>query len=155
MNKEKVQEKSKRKTKKSMDEMAVIPYNLLPFLQCLWWFLKVEKENKFKCWLNELEVSMPFMDVVMQILKKLLTCKDAIEKTIMELKENATTCSILQQSILLKLKDPCSFSIPCVIGEFLVGKTLCDLGESVSIMPYSLSKKHSLQEATPTNMTYR
>jgi len=36
------------------------------------------------------------------------------------------------------ISDPGSFSIPCVIGKVEIERGLCDLGVSVSIMPYSL-----------------
>ena len=40
-----------------------------------------------------------------------------------------------------KLKDPQSFSIPCVIGSETIKKATCDLGENVSLMPLSLSER--------------
>ncbi|XP_031095140.1 uncharacterized protein LOC115999430 [Ipomoea triloba] len=52
-----------------------------------------------------------------------------------------------------KLKDPGSFAIPCIIGGFVVGGALCDLGASVSLMPYSMCKRLNLGEPKPTTMT--
>ncbi|XP_050889607.1 uncharacterized protein LOC127094885 [Lathyrus oleraceus] len=52
-----------------------------------------------------------------------------------------------------KLKDPGSFSIPCVIGKFIIDKDLCDLGVSVSLMPLSTCKKLNLGELRPTKMS--
>jgi hypothetical protein len=43
-----------------------------------------------------------------------------------------------------KLKDPESFSIPCVIGSETIEKTMCDLGESVSLMPLSLCERFGI-----------
>jgi len=40
-----------------------------------------------------------------------------------------------------KLSDPGSFSIPCVVTKVEIKRGLCDLGASVSIMPYSLFHK--------------
>ena len=40
-----------------------------------------------------------------------------------------------------KLPDPGSFSIPCIVGKVEIERELCDLGVSVSIMPYSLFHK--------------
>jgi len=37
-----------------------------------------------------------------------------------------------------KLPDQCNFSIPCIMGKVEIERGLCDLGASVSIMPYSL-----------------
>jgi len=43
-----------------------------------------------------------------------------------------------------KLKDPKSFSIPCVIGSETIKKAMCELGESVSLMPLSLCERLSI-----------
>ena len=51
-----------------------------------------------------------------------------------------------------KLKDPGSFTVPCVIGGTHFDKALCDIGASVSLMPYSIYKKLDLEELNPTNM---
>ena len=39
------------------------------------------------------------------------------------------------------LKDLENFSIPCVIGSETIEKAMCDLGESVSLMPLSLCER--------------
>ena len=43
-----------------------------------------------------------------------------------------------------KLKDPGSFSIPCIVGNMGIARALCDLGSSVSLMPYSIFQKLNL-----------
>jgi hypothetical protein len=68
------------------------------------------------------------------------------------LKENLCS-AIFQNKMPLKLKDPGSFSIPCVIGNFVIDKALCDLGASVSLMPLSISKKLNLGDLKPTRMS--
>jgi len=40
-----------------------------------------------------------------------------------------------------KRPNPGSFSMPCVVGKVEIKRGLCDLGASVSIMPYSLFHK--------------
>jgi len=52
-----------------------------------------------------------------------------------------------------KLKDPGSFSIPCVIGNEAIEKVMCDLGASVSLLPLSLLKRFGIGELKPTRMT--
>ena len=47
---------------------------------------------------------------------------------------------ILPKKLPPKLKDPESFSIPCVIGSKTIKKVMCDFGESVSLIPLSLSE---------------
>ncbi|CAM8950209.1 unnamed protein product [Rhodiola kirilowii] len=54
-----------------------------------------------------------------------------------------------------KLKDSGSFSIPCDIGGLTIRRALCDLGASVSIMPYSLYSKLNLGDLCSTNISIR
>ena len=63
-------------------------------------------------------------------------------------------CSALvSNDFPLKLKDPGSFSIPCSIHGFKFNSALCNLGASVSIMPFSVFKKLNLGPLRPTNTT--
>jgi len=48
---------------------------------------------------------------------------------------------IIQDKLPSTLKDPESFSIPCVIVSETIEKTMCDLGDSVSLMPLSLRER--------------
>ncbi|XP_075507576.1 uncharacterized protein LOC142544410 [Primulina tabacum] len=52
-----------------------------------------------------------------------------------------------------KLKDPGSFSIPCMIGDVVFPKALCDLGASINLMPLSVFRKLGLGEPKPTQMS--
>ena len=40
-----------------------------------------------------------------------------------------------------KLPNPSSFSISCIVGKVKIERALCDLGASISVMPYSLFHK--------------
>jgi len=51
---------------------------------------------------------------------------------------------IIRDKLQPKLKDPWSFSIPCVTGFKAIEKTMCDLGESVSLMSLSLIERMSI-----------
>jgi len=44
-----------------------------------------------------------------------------------------------------KLSDPGSFSIPCIMGKVESERALCDLGASISPMPYSFFYKLHLR----------
>ncbi|XP_024018025.1 uncharacterized protein LOC112090591 [Morus notabilis] len=52
-----------------------------------------------------------------------------------------------------KLKDPGSFTIPCIIGELHIEKALCDLGASINLTPLSIFWKLNLGEITPTTIS--
>ncbi|XP_050889287.1 uncharacterized protein LOC127094505 [Lathyrus oleraceus] len=65
----------------------------------------------------------------------------------------AECITIIQHNMPPKLKDPGSFSIPCVIGKFIIDKALCNLGATVSLMPLSTCEKLNLGELRPTKMS--
>ncbi|XP_042387814.1 uncharacterized protein LOC121979902 [Zingiber officinale] len=52
-----------------------------------------------------------------------------------------------------KLKDLGSFSISCIIKDQKINKTFCNLGASVSLMPFSLCKRLGLGDQMLTTMT--
>ncbi|KAJ9168498.1 hypothetical protein P3X46_020013 [Hevea brasiliensis] len=63
-------------------------------------------------------------------------------------------CSaVLQNKLPPKLKDPGSFSIPCLIGNKKIDKALCDLRASMSLMPLSICKKLEIIELRPTTIS--
>ncbi|XP_073314724.1 uncharacterized protein [Primulina huaijiensis] len=62
-------------------------------------------------------------------------------------------CALVQNKIPPKLKDPGRFSIPCVIGDIVFHKALCDLGASINFMPLSVFRKLGLREPEPTRMS--
>ena len=51
------------------------------------------------------------------------------------------------------MQDLGSFTIPCTIGDYELGKTLCDSGASINLMPLSMVKRLGLGELTPITMT--
>ncbi|XP_042410073.1 uncharacterized protein LOC121999456 [Zingiber officinale] len=51
-----------------------------------------------------------------------------------------------------KLQDPESFFIPCKIGTTLIERDFCNLGESVSLMPYSICNKLGLKDIKLTTI---
>ena len=51
------------------------------------------------------------------------------------------------------MKDPGSFTIPCIIGGVKIQKALCDSGASINLMPLSVAKQLSLGELIPTSIT--
>ena len=64
------------------------------------------------------------------------------------------TCSVvIKRGLPEKMKDPGSFTIPCTIEELDFHKALCDSSASINLMPYSIAKKLSLGEITPTTFT--
>jgi len=63
-------------------------------------------------------------------------------------------CSTVIQRILpQKFKDPRSVTIPCSIGDVLVGKGLIDLGASINLMSLSMCQRIGNLKIAPTRMT--
>ena len=101
---------------------------------------------------------MPFTEVVTQMplyakfLKDMLSKKRKIvEEGIVNL--TATCSAVIRKELPEKMKDPGSFTIPCIIGGVEFQKALCDSGASINLMPLSIAKKLSLGEFIPTTIT--
>ncbi|XP_009792591.2 uncharacterized protein [Nicotiana sylvestris] len=60
--------------------------------------------------------------------------------------------SSIVHSMAPKLEDPYAFTILCNIGSADFAKALCDLGESISLMPYSVFKTLGIGKPRPTSM---
>jgi len=59
-------------------------------------------------------------------------------------------CSVIVlNKLLVKLKDPRSFSMPYLIGKVSINRTFCDLSSCMHLMPYSIFKRLSLVELRP------
>ena len=58
-----------------------------------------------------------------------------------------------KDGVPIKLGDPGIPTIPCSIKRNYVKTALCDLGDSVSVMPFSLYKRLDLNKLTPTEIS--
>ena len=120
---------------------------------------KVEEQfARFLKTFQKLEISMPFTEVVTQMplyakfLKDMLSKKRKIvEEGIVNL--TATCSAVMKKELPEKMKDPGSFTIPCIIGGVEIQKALYDSGASINLMPLSVSKQLSLGELIPTTIT--
>ncbi|XP_021723712.1 DNA damage-inducible protein 1-like [Chenopodium quinoa] len=61
--------------------------------------------------------------------------------------------AIIQNKLPQKLGDPGSYAIPVKIGDLEAMDALCDLGASVSLMPYSIAKTLKVGYLKPTRMS--
>jgi hypothetical protein len=131
---------------------------LIPFPQRL---DKSKSEGQFKKFvelLEKLNINIPFTEAIIQMpsyakfLKEILTNKRKIDDDdTVALTEECS--AIIQNKMPPKLKDPGSFLIPCVIGNYVIDKALCDIGARVSLMPLSIYKRLILGELKPTKMS--
>jgi len=63
--------------------------------------------------------------------------------------------SAIIQKLPQKLGDPGSFSMPCVIGSETIDKTMCNLGDNISLLPLSLFKRMGICELKPTEVALK
>ncbi|GKD79169.1 hypothetical protein Tco_1341790, partial [Tanacetum coccineum] len=77
------------------------------------------------------------MPKYVKFIKDLLINKAKFKET-SKVTLNERCSAVLLNEIPLKERDPCSFTIPCAIGKFKIDKALADLGESISLKPYSM-----------------
>ncbi|XP_056697524.1 uncharacterized protein [Spinacia oleracea] len=113
---------------------------------------------KFQEVLKNLYVNIPFAEALRQVptyakfLKEILTKKRVVH--VVETISLPKSCSaIIQNKLPTKLKDPGSFSILCAIRELVIDKVLCDLGASVSVMPFSIFQRLNVGELKPTQVS--
>src|SRR4051812_11730146 len=107
---------------------------------------------------RSLHINIPFADMLehmpkyAKFLKELVSKKKRLgeHETVMLTEESS---ALLKNKLPPKLRDPGNFSIPCTIDNIKFNNTLCDLGASVNILPYSLFKKLNIGEVKPTKMT--
>ena len=87
-----------------------------------------------------------------KFLKDVLSKKrNFYEKGVVKLK--ATCSAVIWRSLLEKMQDPGSFTIPCTIRNFEFKKALCDSRASINLIPLLVFKRLSLGELNPTSMT--
>ncbi|CAM8877838.1 unnamed protein product [Rhodiola kirilowii] len=141
--------------------MEPAPYKPpIPFPQRLKGARRDKEFMQFVDKIRTLYITMPFTDAITQIptyakfMKEIMTGKRKMDGT--ETVALSEECSAsMHVPMPPKLKDSGSFSIPCDICGLTIRRALCDLGASVSIMPYSLYSKLNLGDLCPTNISIR
>ena len=136
----------------------VVPPIQLPFPARVAKKKQDQQFSKFLDVVRNLQVTVPFTELVTQVpsyakfLKDMLTKKR--EFNAVETVAFTEQCSaIIQNKSPPKLKDPGSFSIQCDIGSLHIDKALCDLGASVSVMPLSICNKLNMGDLKCTSIT--
>ncbi|CAM8925383.1 unnamed protein product [Rhodiola kirilowii] len=132
----------------------------IPFPQRLKKKSNDKQFSKFAEMMRKLYVTMPFTEVMTQapsyarFLKDVITYRRTIED-VDTVSLNGECSAILQPRMPPKLEDPGSFSISCFINDIKIERAMCDLGASISLMPYSLCKKLNMGEPKLTSMILR
>ncbi|GKF30372.1 DNA-directed DNA polymerase, partial [Tanacetum coccineum] len=85
-------------------------------------------------------------------LKGLLTNRARLEEAC-TITMNERCSAVLLNKLPSKEKYPESFTIPYDIGQLHINNALVDLGSSISLMPYTMYEKLSLEEPKATRMS--
>ncbi|CAM8951864.1 unnamed protein product [Rhodiola kirilowii] len=150
---------AENRAKNSAPTVEPAPYMPpIPFPQRLKGARRDKEFMQFVDKVRTLYITMPFTDAITQIpthaqfMKEIMSGKRKIDGTEnVALSEECSAAT--HQPMPPKLQDSGSFSIPCDIGGIIIRRALCDLGASVSIMPYSIYAKLKLGDLCPTNIT--
>ncbi|CAM8914213.1 unnamed protein product [Rhodiola kirilowii] len=116
--------------------------------------------QRFVEMLKKLYVTLPFHEVITQnptyakFLKDIVSNRRVIEESSM-VALNAECSAIVQSRMPRKMQDQGSFSIPISLGKIEIDRALCDLGASISLIPYSLYEKIDMGELHPTTISLK
>ncbi|XP_074306257.1 uncharacterized protein LOC141641495 [Silene latifolia] len=131
---------------------------LIPFPQKLARARIEQKYGKFMDMMKGINITMPFIDAIKEIpsygklLKELISNKNSLSPTT-TVNLSKEYSAILMNEVPQKLEDPGNFFIPCKIGTVHIKRALCDLGESISLMPLKIFKKLKNYELSPTRVS--
>ncbi|CAM8923321.1 unnamed protein product [Rhodiola kirilowii] len=116
--------------------------------------------QRFVEMLKKLYVTLPFHEVITQnptyakFLKDIVSNRRVIEESSM-VALNAECSAIVQSRMPKKMQDQGSFSIPISLGKIEIDRALCDLGASISLIPYSLYEKIDMGELHSTTISLK
>ncbi|CAM8921953.1 unnamed protein product [Rhodiola kirilowii] len=116
--------------------------------------------QRFVEMLKKLYVTLPFHEVITQnptyakFLKDIVSNRRVIEESSM-IALNAECSAIVQSRMPKKMQDNGSFSIPISLGKIEIDRALCDLGASISLIPYSLFEQIDVGELHPTTISLK
>ncbi|XP_070020026.1 uncharacterized protein [Nicotiana sylvestris] len=111
--------------------------------------------KKFVDMIKILYINMPLVEALEKMsgyakfMKDLVTKKKSMNYETIKMTHQV---SAIVHSMAPKLEDPGTFTIPCTIGNADFAKALCDLRESINLMPYSLFKTLGISQPRPTSM---
>nr|GEU54701.1 hypothetical protein [Tanacetum cinerariifolium] len=120
--------------------------SFIPFLNRSTKEKEEAQQRKFLENLKQLYINIPFFEALVQMtkyakyLKRLLTNKSRLEEACM-VTMNERCSAVLLNKLLVKEKEPGSFTIPCQVSNLKINNTLANLGASISLMPYTMYDK--------------
>ncbi|GJR43616.1 reverse transcriptase domain-containing protein [Tanacetum coccineum] len=116
--------------------------------------------GKFFDIIQAARINVPLVDVLAgmpnygKFLKELVSNKHKLEQISSAFLSDESS-AMIQNKVPPKLRDPESFLIPYNFNKAFSCNALADLGASITLMPYSLYAKLSLETLKPTKMSVR
>jgi len=107
--------------------------------------------------LEDLTIKLPLVDAIQMIpsmsrlMKGLISGKVTGDSELLMVLKECT--AVLQNKPIKKLDDPGKFVLSIQIGRTLFACSLCDLGSSVNLMPYSVAKRLGFTNFKPTRLS--
>ncbi|XP_027157814.1 uncharacterized protein LOC113759438 [Coffea eugenioides] len=106
---------------------------------------KKESEQEILDTFRKVEINIPLLDAIRQLpkyakfLKGLCTNRNkwSLDDKV---KVGENVSAMFQRKLPQKCKDPGMFTIPCIIGNQRIEKSMLDLGASINVMPLSIFK---------------
>ncbi|XP_016574067.2 uncharacterized protein LOC107871668 [Capsicum annuum] len=101
-------------------------------------------------------MNIPLLETLQKMLgyakfmKDLVTKKRVMDFEIIEVTHSCS--SIMSSTIVVKKEDPSAFTISCIIEVYKFEKPLCDLGESINLIPFATFQKLVLGASKPTTI---
>ena len=113
-----------------------------------------EQFSRFLDMFKKIEINIPFVEALAQMPNYAKFLKDIPSKKMRFAEEgvvNLTTTysAMIKRSLPVKMQDPGSFTILCIIGKVEFKKALCDSGANINLMPLSVVKRLSLGNLLP------
>ena len=150
------EEESNGKDAEVTMKVILMPTPPPPFPQILVKKTEDGKYRRFITMLKQLSINVPLVEALEQMPRYAKFMKDLVTKkrsVTFEDDDRLQHCSsIATRSLVQKKEDPGAFTIPCTVGSLHFAKALCDLGESINLMPLSIYKKLGLRDPKPTAM---
>ncbi|XP_073137420.1 uncharacterized protein [Henckelia pumila] len=121
-----------------VSEKIPVPKSILPYPQRFKKKALDEQYSKFLDIFKKIRINIPFVDALNKMpqyenfMKDVMSRKRKLKEFEM-VKLTEEYNAILQKKLPQKLKDPGSFTIPCIIGGVTVNRELCDLGARIEL----------------------
>ncbi|XP_024013976.1 uncharacterized protein LOC112088054 [Eutrema salsugineum] len=114
-------------------------------------------DARCKALMEKLVIEIPLVDamkitlVIRRYVKRMVTNNLSHEQGVMMISEHVS--AVIQNRIPEKLSDPGSFVLDCSIFTEIFKRSLCDLGSSVNLMPYSVAVNLGMTDFKPTKIS--